>query len=101
MKAHYDQPENWIHEEQQDYSRYRSEDDAMWVFEPGGAEKLFEELVAEFKISVYRDEWLDRAQGVEKMGARITAITTLSGKTYRGKMFIDATYEGDLMAAAG
>jgi hypothetical protein len=32
---------------------------------------------------------------------RIESITMLSGKTYRGKMFIDATYEGDLMAAAG
>ena len=34
-------------------------------------------------------------------GDRIVSITTLSGKTYLGKMFIDATYEGDLMAAAG
>ena len=34
-------------------------------------------------------------------GKRIKSITTLSGKTYRGKMFIDATYVGDLMAAAG
>ena len=34
-------------------------------------------------------------------GKRITAITTLSGRTYRGKMFIDATYVGDLLAAAG
>jgi hypothetical protein len=32
---------------------------------------------------------------------RITSIVMLSGKAYRGKMFIDATYEGDLMAAAG
>jgi hypothetical protein len=40
-------------------------------------------------------------QRSEKSGARITAITTLSGKTYTGKMFLDATYEGDLMAAAG
>ena len=31
----------------------------------------------------------------------MASITTLSGKTYAGKMFIDATYEGDLMAAAG
>ena len=31
----------------------------------------------------------------------ITAITMLSGKVFRGRMFIDATYEGDLMAAAG
>ena len=48
-----------------------------------------------------RDEWLDRAKGVKKEGARIASITTLSGKTYAGKMFMDTTYEGDLMAAAG
>jgi len=50
---------------------------------------------------VHRDEWLDRSKGVKKSGARLTSITMLSGKTYAGKMFIDATYEGDLMAAAG
>ena len=40
-------------------------------------------------------------KGVKKDGDRIASITTLDGKTYAGKMFIDATYEGDLMAAAG
>jgi len=38
---------------------------------------------------------------VRKDGARIVSITTLSGTTYTARMFIDATYEGDLMAAAG
>ena len=49
------------------------------------------------------NEKLDRApgKGVKMNGKRIESITTLSGKTYRGKMFIDATYVGDLMAAAG
>jgi hypothetical protein len=58
-------------------------------------------LVKEHGILVVRDEWLDRKAGVTKTGAKITAIKTLSGKTYRGRMFIDATYEGDLLAAAG
>lgn len=74
-----------------------------WKFEPHVAENLFEEFVAEHNIEVHRDEWLDResGQGVEMKEGRIVAIRMLSGKTYRGKMFIDATYEGDLMAAAG
>ncbi len=42
-----------------------------------------------------------KLQGVTKTGPRITAITTESGKVFKGKVFIDATYEGDLMAAAG
>ncbi len=73
----------------------------MWIFEPSAAAKIFEDLVRENIITVVRDEWLDRAAGGEKSGARITAITALSGKTYAGKMFLDATHEGDLMAAAG
>jgi len=73
----------------------------MWIFEPSVAEKVFEDFVREHQIEVARDEWLDRAHGVAKNGPHITAITMLSGKTYTAKMFIDATYEGDLMAAAG
>ncbi len=73
----------------------------MWIFEPHAAEKVFEDYIREADIPVVRDEWLDRTNGVKKEGARIVSITTLSGKTYAGKMFIDATYEGDLLAAAG
>jgi hypothetical protein len=76
---------------------------AQWRFEPHVAERVFEDMVHEFDIPVHRDEWLNRepGKGVTKTDLRITSITMLSGKTYRGKMFIDATYEGDLMAAAG
>lgn len=73
----------------------------MWVFEPRVAERVFEDFIAEHKIPVYRDEWLDRASGVRKDGTRIVSITMLSGKTFRGRIFLDASYEGDLMAAAG
>lgn len=75
----------------------------MWIFEPHAAEQIFEDYIREFKIPLERDEWLDRTpgKGVVREGGRITAIRSLSGKTYHGRMFIDATYEGDLMAAAG
>lgn len=73
----------------------------MWIFEPHVAEKVFEEMIAEHQIPVRRNRWLDREKGVRKEGTRITSITMLNGETYRGKMFLDATYEGDLMAAAG
>ena len=75
----------------------------MWIFEPHVAEKIFENLITEHNITVHHEEWLDRTpgKGVEMKAGRIESITMLSGKTYRGKMFIDATYEGDLMAAAG
>ena len=77
------------------------ENRTMWIFEPHVAEGVFEELVKENNIRVLRNEWLDREKGVEKVGGAITSIKTLSGKRISGKMFIDATYEGDLMAATG
>lgn len=72
-------------------------------FEPHVGKKVFEKMIAEAGVTVIYDERLDRTsgKGVTMEGKRITAITMLSGKTYRGKMFIDATYVGDLMAAAG
>lgn len=86
----------------------------MWVFEPSVAEQVFEELISEYQIPVYREEFLDRtprtstskdsgskAVGVQSHDGRITAITMKSGRKFEGRMFLDTTYEGDLMAAAG
>lgn len=101
IKKHYDQPKAWRFQKAKEYSRYRSKDDAMWVFEPSVAEKTFEELLAEYRIPVVRDSWLNRESGVKKDGNRVVQVQMLDGKIYRGQIFIDATYEGDLMAAAG
>ncbi len=102
LKKHYDDPKAWRQQQPEQYKTYRKGEDAMWAFEPHVAERTFEALVAEARIPVVRDEWLDRGKnGVEKDGTRIVAFRTLSGKTYRGKIFVDATYEGDLMAASG
>ena len=76
-------------------------DKTQWTFEPRVAERVFEDWVQENTITVLRDTWLNRESGVTKANGRITRITTLDGSTFTGKMFIDATYEGDLMAAAG
>lgn len=74
----------------------------MWIFEPHAAEKIFEDLVKENKLIVYRNEWLDRSpKSIVKTSGGIRSFRTLSGKVYQAKMFIDATYEGDLMALAG
>lgn len=101
IKAHYDRPDAWVGRKPADYPAYRPRDDAMWAFEPHVAEAAFEALIAGQHVPVARGEWLDRDRGVRKDGARIVAIGMLSGKVYRGRVFIDATYEGDLMAAAG
>jgi hypothetical protein len=73
----------------------------MWIFEPHVAEAVFEDLVAEQQIPVHRERWLNRDGGVRKPGTRIQQIAMLGGDTYTARIFIDASYEGDLLAAAG
>ena len=70
-------------------------------FEPHVGLDMFKKLIIDTGVTVVYNELLDREKGVKMDGKRIDSITTHSGKTYRGKMFIDATYVGDLMAAAG
>jgi FAD dependent oxidoreductase len=105
---HYQKPETWQWEPREKFGNkgqgtvaMDGANRTMWIFEPSIAEKVFEEFIAEYKIPVVRNEWLNRKSGVKKSGANIVSFKTLSGKTYAGKMFIDATYEGDLMAIAG
>ena len=75
--------------------------ESKWTFEPSVALSILEGWEKAHGLDIRRNEWLDRAKGVEKKDGRIVSIKTLSGNVYRGKVFIDATYEGDLMAAAG
>ena len=108
LYQHYTTDDAWVWEDRSDYGNkgqgtpaIDGENRTMWIFEPHAAEKVYEDLVTEYEIRVDRDEWLDREKGVVMDGDRIRSLTTLSGKTYTGEMFIDATYEGDLMALAG
>jgi hypothetical protein len=75
--------------------------DYVRSFEPHVGLKVFQKMIADAGVTVVYNELLDRGKGLKMNGKRIESITTLSGKTYRAKMFIDATYVGDLMAAAG
>jgi hypothetical protein len=105
---HYNEPGAWKWQKREEYGNKGQGTPAidgtqrtMWIFEPHVAERVFEDFVRENNISVHRDEWLDRNAGVKKFNGKITSITMLSGRSFAGRMFIDATYEGDLMAAAG
>lgn len=105
---HYNTDEAWRWQPKEEYGNkgqgtpaMDGENRTMWIFEPHVAEKVFDELVKENEIRVDRDEWLDREDGVKMKDGKIVSITTLSGKTYSAKMFLDATYEGDLLATAG
>jgi hypothetical protein len=100
-KRHYDEASAWRQEKPEAYSHYKKTSDAIWRFEPSVAEKILREMLAEAKATVIYGERLDLKAGVVKRGKEITSIKMESGKTYAGKRFIDATYEGDLMAKAG
>lgn len=108
LYQHYMKPESWKWQKQSEYGNkgqgnpaLDGENRTMWIFEPHAAEQAFEKMISDNKITVFREELLDRAKGVSKKNDRIVSIKTLSGKTFTGKVFIDVTYEGDLMAAAG
>lgn len=69
-----------------------------YSIEPHVAEQLFDIMVKEAGVIVLREARLQKAM---KAGTRITEIQTDDDRRIRAKMFIDTTYEGDLLAAAG
>ena len=74
----------------------------MFTFEPKVARQTFDDLLAEAGVTVVRGRLKRTPSGVQRQGLRIREIMTDDGKTsIRAAMFIDATYEGDLLAAAG
>jgi hypothetical protein len=102
---HYQDDAAWVYERRDAYNRrnprFNPNDDTMWTFEPHVASQIYREMLAEAGVTPILEERLDREGGVTKEGQRIESITMESGRTFAGRTFIDATYEGDLMAAAG
>ena len=69
-----------------------------YAIEPHKAEQVFDELVKAAGVQVLREA---RLEAVKKDGKRITELLMENGDVVRAKIFIDCTYEGDLMAGAG
>lgn len=82
-------------------ARKYSQDEACWLFEPKVALEVLHDWVTENDIEVVYGERLALKDGVSKQGSTIVSIRMESGNVYRGKVFIDATYEGDLMGRSG
>jgi hypothetical protein len=103
VKKHYDRPAAWKHEKQESFAGYRPADDAMWYFEPHVAEEIIETMLREAGVTPVRGERLARTKGgTQVRDNRIQSILLEpSGMRINGKIFIDATYEGDLLATAG
>jgi hypothetical protein len=75
--------------------------DAMFVFEPHVAEQHLLHMLATAGVPVAFGERLDLKDGVTKDGPKIVSIRMESGKVFTAQVFLDCTYEGDLMAKAG
>lgn len=71
-----------------------------WHFEPHVAESVFDDLVRESGVRVLFRHRLREKGGVRRSGTRVTEIVCEDGTTLRAKVFMDASYEGDLMAQA-
>lgn len=108
VRNHYQNPAAWKWQSAAEYrdsgqTRTARGEDAMWTFEPGVALRIYQDWVRENRVELALGERLERQTGVAMTRSipwRILSIRMESGRTFRGRMFIDATYEGDLMAAA-
>jgi hypothetical protein len=72
-------------------------DQSRWTFEPHVAMRVTMQMLDEAGITLLTERYL---KSVTKDGPRITSLVTKNG-TFTARVFVDGTYEGDLMAAAG
>lgn len=73
-------------------------DNKSWTYEPTVAARITKEMLDEAGVKVVTKQAISK---VTKEGAKITHLLTSAGGDFTAKSFVDATYEGDLMAAAG
>jgi hypothetical protein len=83
------------------YGMNRYAQDVAWYYEPHVGEQVFREMLEGAHVEVRFGHRLREHNGVRKEGARVVSITTDDGKTYSARIFIDCSYEGDLMAESG
>lgn len=103
IRKHYDLDTSWTVETRAKFRGHGHPkgSDVAFTFEPHVASAVFAAMLAEAKVTV-RKARLDRSpSGIEQRGARIVAIRTEDGEKVAARVFIDCSYEGDLMALAG
>lgn len=104
---HYQKPEAWIHESQETFPNQGQGVPALnprtelaSTFEPSVAEKIFDQMAKDADVEIIKGR-IDLKAGTQKKGTRITGLLLEGGLVIKGKMFIDASYEGDLLAMSG
>lgn len=106
--TYYSDPKRWKHETREQYLKSRQHGGVdtsrtMWTFEPHAATEIYDAMLDEVSshVQIVFDERLELNKGVTKTGTQITKITMESGREFTAFMYIDASYEADLMALAG
>src|SRR5512145_929203 len=80
------------------YEMRRFNNPVAWFYEPKVGEAVLRDMLREAGVTVLYDHLLKEKDGVRRDGARIAEITMTNGAKFRGRMFADCSYEGDLMA---
>src|SRR3984885_2489621 len=75
--------------------------EVAWLNEPHVAEDIFRQMLTGAGVTLMEHVRLRETNGVHKQGTRITSIDMENGDTFAAQIFIDSSYEGDLMAQAG
>jgi hypothetical protein len=103
LGRHYAKPESWTRQRRETYKsgRQQTNENEMWTFEPHVAEAILRELCAEAGVRVLTGERLDLDKPLPREGTRLLGIWLESGRQIAGQIFVDAGYEGDLLARAG
>jgi hypothetical protein len=83
------------------YQMGRYGNDVAWLHEPHVAEAIFRGMLREAGVSIFEHQRLKEQSGVRKEGDRLRAIVMEDGSEFTAAVFIDAGYEGDLMAQSG
>lgn len=84
-----------------EYDIRRFKNPVAWFYEPKVGEHVMRNMLSEAGVTVLYNHRLKEKGGVAKQGKRITEIAVENGDRFRGKIFADSSYEGDLMAQAG
>ena len=107
LYRHYQKDEAWTHESKERFPNtgqgipaLNPKTELASTFEPKVAERIFDDMVKEAGVKVIKGR-IDLEKGAVKEGSRITALRLEGGQLLKGRVFIDASYEGDLLEEAG
>ena len=108
--TYYLKPESWRNQDRESFMTstlkrtYRGKNDErqiQWVYESSVAERIMLDMLKAAGVEILFNHRLDLGKDIRKEENTIKSIQLENGKTIEAKIFIDASYEGDLLARAG